>query len=58
MYRLTENGIYAGYPRKIFSVFPGLPSSIDGAFTWSNDKTYFFKVTTSLHFKLIKTQYP
>lgn len=47
VYRLTENGIYPGYPKKIISVFSGLPSNIDGAFTWSNDKTYFFKVKIS-----------
>ncbi|CAL8075131.1 unnamed protein product [Orchesella dallaii] len=43
VYRLTDNGIYLGYPKKTFLVFPGLPNDIDGAFTWSNDKTYFFK---------------
>lgn len=48
MYRLTDNGIYAGYPKKISSLFAGVPNDLDGAFTWSNDKTYFFKVSFSL----------
>ena len=33
-----------GWPKKISDVFPGLPSNIDTAFTWSYDgRTYFFK---------------
>lgn len=46
VFRLTENGVFPGYPKKISSVFFGLPGSLDAAFTWSNDKTYFFKVNT------------
>ena len=33
-----------GYPKEIKSVFKGVPSNIDAAFTWGKDgKTYFFK---------------
>ena len=34
----------AGYPRSISADWDGLPSSLDAAFTWTNGKTYFFKV--------------
>lgn len=44
VYKLTENGISPGFPKRIKSVFPEIPSYIDAAFTWSGDKTYFFKV--------------
>ena len=42
-YKLSDTGIEDGYPRKI-SNFDGLPSNLDAAFTWTNDRTYFFKV--------------
>jgi hypothetical protein len=42
-WKLTEDGIAAGYPRSISKSWPGLPSKIDAAFTYRNGKTYFFK---------------
>ncbi|CAB3385904.1 Hypothetical predicted protein [Cloeon dipterum] len=43
-WKLTEDGVAAGYPRSISSGWPGLPGSIDAAFTYSkNGRTYFFK---------------
>jgi len=42
-WKLTEDGIAAGYPRLIAKSWPGLPSNIDAAFTYRNGKTYFFK---------------
>jgi matrix metalloproteinase-14 (membrane-inserted) len=42
-FRLTENAVAEGYPRKISEGWPGLPNNIDAAFTYKNGKTYFFK---------------
>lgn len=42
-YRLTENAIAEGYPKKISEGWPGLPGNIDAAFTYKNGKTYFFQ---------------
>lgn len=42
-WRLTEEGVAAGYPRLISRAWPGLPGNIDAAFTYKNGKTYFFK---------------
>ncbi|XP_038208860.1 matrix metalloproteinase-14 isoform X10 [Zerene cesonia] len=42
-WKLTENGVAAGYPRLIARSWPGLPGNIDAAFTYKNGKTYFFK---------------
>ncbi|CAG9783046.1 unnamed protein product [Diatraea saccharalis] len=42
-WRLTEDGVAAGYPRLISRAWPGLPGNIDAAFTYKNGKTYFFK---------------
>ena len=33
----------AGYPKKISSVWKGVPSNVDAAITWKNGRTYFFK---------------
>lgn len=44
-WKLTEDGIAAGYPKSISKSWPGLPSNIDAAFTYKNGKTYFFKVS-------------
>ena len=42
-WRLTEEGVDAGYPKYISSGWEGLPGNIDAAFTYKNGKTYFFK---------------
>lgn len=43
-WKLTEDSVEDGYPRKISDDWPGLPNNIDAAFTWTdNQKTYFFK---------------
>ncbi|CAH1984953.1 unnamed protein product [Acanthoscelides obtectus] len=42
-YKLTEESIAPGYPKKISDNWPGLPGNIDAAFTYKNGKTYFFK---------------
>ncbi|XP_063700125.1 matrix metalloproteinase-14 isoform X2 [Culicoides brevitarsis] len=44
-YRLTENAVAEGYPKKISDGWPGLEPNIDAAFTYKNGKTYFFKGT-------------
>ncbi|KAM4699298.1 matrix metalloproteinase-19 [Discoglossus pictus] len=33
----------SAYPKKISSLFTGVPSQLDAALTWKNGKTYFFK---------------
>lgn len=43
-WRLTEKGVDSGYPKSISQDWDGLPSNIDAAFTWTNGKTYFFRV--------------
>lgn len=43
-WKLTDNGVASGYPRRISSTWKELPSNIDAAFTYRNGKTYFFKV--------------
>lgn len=47
-WKLTDNGVASGYPRRISSTWKELPSNIDAAFTYRNGKTYFFKVTVRL----------
>ena len=43
-WKLTEDTVENGYPKKIRDDWPGLPNDIDAAFTWpDNNKTYFFK---------------
>jgi len=43
-WKLTSDSVAAGYPRKIYQDWPGLPNDIDAAVTWdSNRITYFFK---------------
>ncbi|TGZ42728.1 Matrix metalloproteinase-14 [Temnothorax longispinosus] len=44
-WKLTDNGVASGYPRRISSTWKELPSNIDAAFTYRNGKTYFFKGT-------------
>ena len=43
-YKLTDDSVAAGYPKRILDGWPGLPSNIDAAVTWTgNSRTYFFK---------------
>ncbi|XP_021941825.1 matrix metalloproteinase-16 isoform X3 [Zootermopsis nevadensis] len=42
-WKLTDDGIAAGYPKTISRSWQGLPGHIDAAFTYRNGKTYFFK---------------
>eukprot|EP00091_Calanus_sinicus_P001935 TRINITY_DN11960_c0_g1_i4.p1 TRINITY_DN11960_c0_g1~~TRINITY_DN11960_c0_g1_i4.p1 ORF type:complete len:512 (+),score=152.95 TRINITY_DN11960_c0_g1_i4:82-1617(+) len=43
-YKLTNDNVAAGYPKKISRDWPGLPNNIDAAVTWKEqDVTYFFK---------------
>merc|ERR1711860_345891 len=43
-WKLTEDSVESGYPRKISEDWPGLPNNINAAVTWTdNKKTYFFK---------------
>lgn len=44
-YKLTENAVADGYPKKIAEGWPGLKGNIDAAFTYKNGKTYFFQGT-------------
>ncbi|XP_053675334.1 matrix metalloproteinase-14-like [Anopheles nili] len=44
-YKLTENAVAEGYPKKIAEGWVGLPGNIDAAFTYKNGKTYFFQGT-------------
>jgi hypothetical protein len=56
-WKLTEEGVAVGYPRAITTMWPGLPSNIDAAFTYNkNGKTYFFKVKKR-NFKCIHQKY-
>ena len=43
-WKLTEDSVESGYPRKISRDWPGLPDNIDAAVTWTDNRmTYFFK---------------
>jgi len=43
-YKLIDDNVAQGYPRKIAQYWPGLPDNIDASVTWkSRDITYFFK---------------
>lgn len=42
-WKLTDESIANGYPRRTSGDWDGLPSNLDAAFTWTNGKTYFFK---------------
>ncbi|XP_035673864.1 matrix metalloproteinase-19-like isoform X1 [Branchiostoma floridae] len=39
---LTKKAV-PGYPRPIYTVWPGIPKRIDAAFQWLNGRTYFLK---------------
>ncbi len=43
-WKLTDDSVADGYPKKIKDDWPGLPNNIDAAVTWENGKTFFFKV--------------
>lgn len=43
-WKLEDEVIAPGYPRSIHTDWQGLPGNIDAAFTWTNGRTYFFKV--------------
>lgn len=51
-WKLTDNGVASGYPRRINSTWKELPTNIDAAFTYRNGKTYFFKVTVYQEVKI------
>ncbi|CAB4059170.1 MMP14 [Lepeophtheirus salmonis] len=42
-WKLTDDSIAEGYPRRISSDWEGLPPDLDAGFTWTNGRTYFFK---------------
>jgi matrix metalloproteinase-14 (membrane-inserted) len=43
-WKLTDDSVDSGYPRRIRDDWPGLPNNIDAAVTWTeNEMTYFFK---------------
>ncbi|XP_043287822.1 matrix metalloproteinase-14 isoform X2 [Venturia canescens] len=42
-WKLTDDGIASGYPKRISDSWRELPKDIDAAFTYKNGKTYFFK---------------
>lgn len=44
-FKVESNGLADGYPRKISTDWDGLPGNLDAALTWSDGKTFFFKVT-------------
>ena len=41
-WKLTDESVAPGYPRKISKDWRGLPSRVDASFTWKNGKSYFF----------------
>lgn len=42
-WKLTDDSVADGYPKRISSEWKGLPGNLDAAFTYKNGKTYFFK---------------
>lgn len=44
-FKVEANGLADGYPRKISTDWDGLPGNLDAALTWSDGKSFFFKVT-------------
>jgi len=42
---LIDGGVARGFPKSIAGTWSGLPGNIDAAFTYKNEKTYFFKGT-------------
>lgn len=52
-WKILSNGIADGYPRKISEDWDGLEGNLDASFTWSNGKTFFFKVRIKYVHKII-----
>ncbi|KAG1653776.1 Matrix metalloproteinase-19 [Nymphon striatum] len=42
-WRVVDEGLADGYPRKISADWDNLPGNIDAAFTWRDGRTFFFK---------------
>lgn len=56
-WRLTDDSVAEGYPRKIQDDWSGLPADIDAAFTWKNfGATYFFKGSQYWKFENMEAQ--
>ena len=50
-FNVEDKSLAPGYPQEIRDVFPGLPTNIDSAFTWSgNGKLYVTKGKTTLQY--------
>ena len=53
-WRLTDDSVARGYPKKTSKIWKGLPDRIDAAFTWKNGKTYFFSGSEYWRFSGLK----
>lgn len=48
-WRILDNAIAEGYPRKIFDDWDGLEGNLDASTTWyPTGETYFFKVIINI----------
>ena len=54
-WRLTDDSVAKGYPKKTARVWKGLPDKIDASFTWKNGKTYFFSGSQYWRFSGVKS---
>ena len=41
-WKLTDESVAPGYPKKISKEWKGLPRNVDASFTWKNGKSFFF----------------